>query len=38
MEEFLMLYLFGTFECQYALNMEQYDIAKQLRNKLAEVR
>jgi hypothetical protein len=33
-----MLHLVGTFEYQCALNMEEYDIAKQLRNKLSEVR
>lgn len=33
-----MLHLFGNFECQYALNMEQYEAAQQLRNKLTEVR
>jgi len=38
MEDFLMLHLFVISECQCALNMEEYDIAKQLRNKLTEVR
>ncbi|KEH27845.1 UvrB/uvrC domain protein [Medicago truncatula] len=37
MEDFIMLHLFGISECQCALNMEEYDIAKQLRNKLTEV-